>query len=137
MVVGFFSLVQFVLCIRALIGSARERFAVGTAGGVLRLAFMVLLVLAMFSSPLSLVPGLHQPAIASGWAGVGTVVAAVGGPLVSFGVLVVAHLRTRNVPMAEEERIGRPFNLWLPVGVFDAIYVALQIFGFWFGLGER
>lgn len=137
MVLGFFSLLQLALCVRALAGCVRERFGIGVAAGVARLALMVLLMAAMLSSPLSLIPGLHQPAIASGWAGPAMVIAAVAGPMVSFGVLVVAHLRARNVPMLEEERLGRPFMLWLPVGVLDAIYVALQLFAIWFGLGER
>jgi hypothetical protein len=136
-VLGFFSLLQFALCVRALVGCLRERFGIGSAGAVARLTLMALVAAASLSSPISLIPGLHQPGIVIGWAAIATVVGAVGGPLVSLGVLAVAYLRSRNVPMADEERVGRPFSLWLPVGLLDAIYVALQIFAFWFGLGER
>jgi hypothetical protein len=131
-IVGFFSLIQFVLCVRAVAGCVRERFRIGIAGGIARLGFMLLVLAATFSAPLALIPGSHQPAVTSGWAASAMIVGAVGGPVVSFGVLAVAHIRSRNVPMAEEERLGRPFMLWLPVGVFDAIYVALQLCALWF-----
>jgi len=43
----------------------------------------------------------------------------------------------RNVPMAEEERSRRHLTLWRPVGVLDAMYVAVQVLGIMFGLVER
>lgn len=43
-----------------------------------------------------------------------TAVTAVGGPVASFGVLLVAHRRSRNVPMADEERLGRPYPVRVP-----------------------
>jgi hypothetical protein len=136
-ITGFFSLLQLIACVRALAVCLRERFAVGVAGGVARIGLMVLQAAALASSPLSLIPGLHRPAMLEGWAGTATVVGALGGPVVSFGVLVVAYLHARNVPAAEEERLRRPFTAWLPVGVMDGIFVALQLFGLWLGVGNR
>ena len=137
MVLGFFSLLQLALCVRALAGSLREGFAIGIAGGFARVMLMLLVAAAMLTSPMSLVPGLHQPALLSGWAASATLIGAIAGPAVSFGVVGVAYARTRNVPMAEEERSRRPLTLWLPVGVLDAMYVAVQVLGVLFGLGER
>jgi hypothetical protein len=132
MVVGFFSLLQVVLCVRALTGCRREHFVPGVLGAVARLAFAALLAAAMVTSPLALIPGLNKPALASGVAALATVVAAIGGPMTSFAVLALAHRRTRDAIAADEERLGRPFMLWLPVASFDAVSVVLQVFAMWF-----
>ncbi len=53
--------------------------------------------------------------------------ATVLGPVVSFAVLGIAHRRKKDVPAAQEERLGRPFNAWLPVALLDAAFLMINL----------
>jgi hypothetical protein len=117
----FITIVHFAVTVNAFVRSLRERFVFGTLGALVRGALMIIgtvvgirLLLADSASPPA------GPALVA-------LITAVVGPIVSFAVLWVAHRRTRNVPAAQEERLGRPFNAWLPVALIDAAWVAIGL----------
>ena len=104
---------------------AQERWTIGIAAAVLRVALMAIPAI---PSPLSLAPGIgHHPTVVSGGLGAAVALAAIAGPLTSFAVVALAWRRTRDLPAAEERRASRPLHAWIPVGIIDAIFVVIQI----------
>ncbi len=122
MLAVFFSLLQVAAVVRALSRSTGERFVPGIVGGLARSVLMVLGLLAIVWATFPKA-GAPAPAIL----GLMALSAAVLGPLVSFAVLWSAHVRKRDVPFAQEERLSRPFGAWLPVALFDMIFVAMSV----------
>jgi len=122
----FVSVLQLAAIVNAFVRSMRERFLLGTIGAVVRavllLAGAIGVVLVRFvhfpGSDVSAPVGPTFVALA----------ATVLGPILSFVVLWVAHRRKRDVPAAEEERLSRPFMAWLPVALFDAAFVFINLF---------
>lgn len=128
MVIGFASLLHILLCVNAIVRSSRERWMIGVGGGALRIALMVPAIVAVLTTPASSLLGFgSHPATVGGALGVALLIAAVAGPLVSFGTVAVAWRRTRDVPAAEDERAGRPLVAWVGVAVLDAIFVVIQL----------
>lgn len=127
-----FSVLQLVLVIRAFMRSAAEKFPVGIALGLARVALMLWAAAISFrQASIVIMSGLTLRLPASG----GTLSApfvALAGPLVSFAVLAVSWKRYRNAPAANEEKLRRPFEAWLPVAILDAMYVVVMIGAVWF-----
>jgi len=128
MVVVFISLIHVFLTIRALVKSAAERFVPGVIGGVVRTALLIVTPVVAFKAGASLL-GMHVRLRDTDPLLLATTGLSVLGPLVTIGVLVVARERYRDVPMAQEERLMRPFSAWLPVGVLDGIFVMIGVLG--------
>jgi hypothetical protein len=102
---------ELVLIGVAVVRSATDRFVLGIAGGLVRGALVVAAAVLAARSSASLIVD-------------------VGGPTTTAIVLLVAHLRRRDVPVAIEELRARPFGAWLAVGGIDAMFVAFALFGF-------
>ncbi len=115
LLVAVLSLMVLLAVGRALVGSVGERFAPGIVGAVARLVALA------FAVRSAVVPSI-----------VGGAIGAVAGPAVSLGMLAVCYARSRNAPAADEERLGRPFALWLPVALLDLGWVAVQLLIVWF-----
>jgi len=123
--VGIGSLLQLALLVRALVRCIAERYSVGAIGAVARLSLLVGGVGGVAMSYFASATGSGRPSPALSLM---TIAAVVLGPIVSFTVLWMAHRRRANVPAAQEERLGRPFDVWLPVALLDAAYVAITVF---------
>jgi uncharacterized membrane protein YidH (DUF202 family) len=54
-------------------------------------------------------------------------VADVLGPIVSVVTLIVAYVRTRDVPAIEEEKFEKPFMAWIPVTLLDIALVVIAV----------
>jgi uncharacterized membrane protein len=122
----FVSVLQFAAIVNAFVRSLRERFVLGAIGAVVRAVLLLggaigVVLVRFVHFPGSDVPAPAGPTFMA-------LVAAVLGPIVSFVVLWVAHRRKRDVSAAQEERVSRPFNAWLPVALFDAAFVAINGF---------
>jgi hypothetical protein len=128
MVVVFISLIHVFLTIRAVVKSAAERFVPGVVGGVARATLLVVTPIVAFKAGASLL-GLHLSVRDANPLLLVTTGLSVLGPLVTIAVLLVARKRYRDVPMAQEERLMRPFSAWLPVGVIDGIFVMIGVLG--------
>jgi hypothetical protein len=120
------SILQLAAVINALVRSLQARFIVGIASGCVR---ALLLVAGAFGalwarSVGASVTEARVPVLATSMALAATVL----GPMVSFATLWLAHRRKKDAPAAEEERLGRPFTAWLPVALFDATFVAINVF---------
>jgi hypothetical protein len=106
------SVVQLIAVVNAFVRSVQERFIVGIACGSIR----ALLLVASAFGALSARPSLALAGVALG-------------PIVSFAALYIAYRRKKDAPAAQEERLGRPFVAWLPVTLFDAASIAINLFG--------
>ena len=107
----------------ALYRSVRLRFWVGTLGGVLRIAVAVgaIPIGLRLSFPPSGGPSASTAALA--------LALGVVGPVVSLAVLYVAYSATRDVPVAEEQRLSPRFGAWLPIACIDAVLLAIAVIG--------
>jgi hypothetical protein len=125
MFVVFGSVLQLLALVNAFIRSLKERFVVGTVGALVRAALLLSGVIGAVWSRFVHFPGsdVAAPATASLMALGATVL----GPVVSFAVLWIAYRRKKDVPAAHEERLGRPFNAWLPVALLDAAFVLINV----------
>jgi hypothetical protein len=123
----FISVLQFAAVVNALIKSMTGRFMLGTVGAALRAVLLLIGAGGAVWSRFVHYPGSAVPAPAL--ASLMVLAAAVLGPVISAVVLWVAHRRSRDVPMADEERLRGPFNAWLPVGLFDAVFVVVNVLG--------
>jgi multisubunit Na+/H+ antiporter MnhC subunit len=123
----FVSVIQFATIVNAFIKSLGERFTLGAIGALVRAALLILGSAGAVWSRFVSYPGsdIPAPALASFM----VMTAVVLGPMLTGMVLWVAYRRCKDVPAAEEERLGRPFNAWLPVGLFDAVFVVISVFG--------
>jgi hypothetical protein len=121
------SVIQFATVVNAFIKSLGERFMLGTIGAPVRAVLLILGAAGAVWSRFVSYPGseIPPPALASFMA----LASVVLGPIVTAVVLWVAHRRCKDVPAAEEEHLSRPFNAWLPVGLFDAVFVIINVFG--------
>ena len=119
------SVLQLFAVANAFVRSLQARFLVGAAAAVLRALLIVGGTGAVLFARTIAAPGagapIPLPAAALG------LVAAVGGPVVSFATLWLAHRRKRDAPAAQEEALGIPFRAWLPVALFDAAFVAINV----------
>ena len=121
----FVALLQLAVTVNAFVRSRKERFPVGAFAAVARIILLVGGVISgvrlSFASMASV--GAPPPRIPElvAW------VAMVGGPLLPFGTLWLAGRRKRNASFADEERLGRPFDAWLPVALFDAAFVVMNV----------
>ncbi len=128
-----FSLLHLVLAVRALARSVTERFVFGVVGGLVRIGLMVVgAMLALKQSAFIMLPGVNLHASPSEGSSASASAAAlllvsIAGPVLSASVLWASYRRFHDVPFAEEEKLQRPFNAWLPVGILDAIYVVIAI----------
>src|SRR5689334_11874751 len=114
----FISVLQLIAVVNAFIRSLQERFVVGIVGALARGALLV-------AGAIGAVAALSAPSVAAGASM--ALAAIILGPLISFATIWFAHRRKRDVPAAEEELRGRPFKAWLPVALFDAAFVAINI----------
>jgi hypothetical protein len=119
-----FFIAQGVALLGALVRSTRERFAVGVLGGAARAVLVATTATYDVRAGLASIAGRGELPAGHRLA---AAVAAILGPAVTFAVLFAAHRRTQGVPAAEEERLGRPFNAWLLVGIIDGLLVVLGL----------
>jgi hypothetical protein len=122
----FVSFLQIAALVNAFVRSLAQRFLAGMVGAAVRALLLAGGIFGWLWDRHLRVPGsdLAGPAAAA-WM---VTAAAVLGPLVSFVVLFLAHRRTRDVPAAKEEEAARVFAAWLPVGLLDALFVAINVF---------
>lgn len=123
----FVSVLQVIAIVNALVRSLQSRFAAGIVAAIVRgLLLAIVVVSALSRTPNVQAPGTDAPVPTQmSWA---VLVAAVVGPIVSFAALWLAYRRKRDAPAAQEEVVGRPFTAWLPVALFDAAFVAINVF---------
>jgi hypothetical protein len=123
---AFVSVLQLATIGNAFVRCLRERFLLGTIGALARGALLVAAAIGVVMVRFVHFPGSDVPAP------VGptfvALAATVLGPILSFVVLWFAHRQRRDVPAAQEERLGRPFMAWLPVALFDAVFVLINLF---------
>ena len=109
------------LSLRALGGSKREQFGVGVYAAAIRALTVIplgtLLVAAYFPRLTGALPWL-RPFV---------VVAIAVMPASSFVALGRAFRQMQNAPAIQEEKASRPFNIWLPVAIVDAIIVVIAL----------
>lgn len=122
------SVVQLFAVVNAFVRSVQERFIVGVACGCLRALLLVAGGVGALWARSVRAPGMEAPVPPSAATSI-ALAAVVLGPIVSFAALWLAHRRKKDAPAAEEERLGRPFGAWLPVALFDAAAVAINVFG--------
>jgi hypothetical protein len=120
------SVLQLFAVINAFVRSLRDRFIAGVAGGLVRALLLVAGTAAALWIRATAVSGSGAPVPAAPAAM--ALAATILGPLVAFAALWLAHLRKKDASAAEEERLGRPFTAWLPVALFDAAFVAMNVF---------
>ena len=127
-----FSLLHFVLTVRALLRCASEKYLVGVVGSLVRALLLVLgAVLVSKRSMIVMIPPLptltvNRAATESEPSLVLPLLAIVG-PLLTFALLWVAYRRFQDVPAAQEEKLQRPFDALLPVGIVDAIGLVIFV----------
>jgi hypothetical protein len=121
------SLLYLVLIARALVRSFSSRFVFGIVVGLMRVVLMVAaLVVCLQHGVMIMLPGLTLRSTDSS-AVAGSALYAIAGPVLTFALVFASWRRFQNVPAAQEEMLQRPFAAWLPVGILDAIYVAIAI----------
>lgn len=125
MLVVFVSILQLAAIANAFVRFVRDRFVVGTLGALVRALLLVVGALGDLSVRAVTFPGSDVPAPPGPL--LIALAAAVLGPLLSFALLWVAHRRRQDVPAADEERLARPFMAWLPVALFDAAFVVINV----------
>lgn len=126
----FVSVLQLAAIVNAFIRCVQERFFLGWIGAIVRGVLLIagaigVVLVRIVHFPGSDVPAPATPAFVA-------LAATVLGPIMSFVVLWLAHRRKRDVPAADEQRLSRPFMAWLPVALFDAAFVAINLFA-WAG----
>jgi hypothetical protein len=126
------SVLHLVLTIRAIVRSISEKFLFGVIGGIGRAALMVLGALMSFQQmSLLMLPGFTlrflPSTFPSALLSAGLLLVALGGPILTFAIVWAAHRRTKNVPAAQEEKVGRPFMAWVPVAILDAMYLVVSV----------
>ena len=137
-----FSILHLVFTIRALLRSLSERFVFGIVGGFLRAGLMLVgAVIGFKQAAIVMLPHMtlrlspsdeSDPSLGLS---LGLLFVSVVGPIVTFSVLWTSYRRSQNVPVAQEEKLQRPFRAWLPVGIIDAIYVVITVGAIW--ISER
>jgi hypothetical protein len=112
------ALLVVVATVRALVVSAREKFALGTLVGGARLVLALVVGWAIVRfigvappAPLGLLIGIAQ----------------IAGPIFSIATVFVAWRRFQDVPAVDEARLERPFDAWLPVAILDAFWAVILI----------
>lgn len=119
------TLLELAAILRALFVCFKERFSFGGVAAVARLVLLVVGVIAYFVVLAR--SGAAPEAQASPPQAIVLVAALWGGPLTSFVTLWQASRRAHDVPAAQEEQLGRPFDAWLPVALIDAVWIVIQI----------
>lgn len=120
------SLLQLLAIVRAVWVSVRERWWFGVAAGAARVMLFVAAVFAIVEGKgarFANVDARPSPAAA-----IAVIASAVLAPIVSSATLGLAYRRYAGVRAADEERLRRPFDAWLPVTLFDAVFVAINLF---------
>ena len=125
----FIGTLQLAVTVNAFVRSLKERFSVGWIGAIAR----AILLIAGGAASLRLSFASMAPTTVAGSPDMMrlarvSLISTVCGPALSFGVLWLAHRRKRHAPLVDEERLGRPFDAWLPVALFDAAFVVMSVF---------
>jgi hypothetical protein len=128
-----FSLLHLVLTIRALLRCVSERYTFGILGGLARAGLMIVgAVIGFKQMAMVMLPGRLtlklSPDAPSQALAVALLLVSIAGPVVTFAVLWISYRRYHDAPAAQEEKLQRPFGAWLPVGILDAISVAVAVF---------
>ena len=122
----FVSALQLATIVNAFARCVRERFLLGAIGALVRGILLVGGAIGGLAVSFVRVSGSDVPPPAGPL--FAAFAATVLGPIVSAVVLWVAHRRRRDVPASEEDRLSRPFMAWLPVALFDAAFVFINLF---------
>jgi hypothetical protein len=131
----FVPLLQLIVLGNACWKSYRQTYFYGVIAAIVRAMLLAAGVVAVWLIRMRTFPGSEVRA------SVGlTLVALVSvafGPVVSFVALWMVYHRTQNVVAAEEEPANKLFGAWLPVALFDAVFVVINgvawLLGRWVG----